>query len=104
MCNTLRFAAMVVCALTTIASAQPTTGSTTRPMIQPFGTYKLSEVRMRDVCIRPDESSKTYYMIGPARRGVREYISKDLKTWTGPTVIYQPADDTWGDIPISNIW
>jgi hypothetical protein len=44
--------------------------------MQPFGTYKLADVRMRDVCIRPDPTTQTYYMIGPAFRGVRAYTSK----------------------------
>jgi beta-xylosidase len=104
MCRNSQFLATAVLLLTSIASAQPATAPTSRPMIQPFGTYKLSEVRMRDVCIRPDESTKTYYMIGPARRGVREYTSKDLKTWEGPKVIYEVPDDVWGDIRVNGIW
>src|SRR5689334_1488403 len=93
-------AGTLVLAFTSITSAQPTQ-PTTRPMMQPFGTYKLSEVRMRDVCIRPDESTKTYYMIGPARRGVRQYTSTDLKTWEGPKVIYEVPDDVWGEVRVT---
>lgn len=59
---------------------------------------------MRDVCILPDQASNTYYMIGPARRGVRAYTSNDLATWEGPRVIYTPPDDIWGAIPVVGIW
>ncbi|HYO09273.1 MAG TPA: glycoside hydrolase family 43 protein [Tepidisphaeraceae bacterium] len=82
----------------------PTTGPSTRAAMQPFGTYHLADVRMRDVCIMPDPASKTYYMVGPARRGVRAYTSKDLVTWEGPKVIYQPPADIWGNIPVVGIW
>jgi GH43 family beta-xylosidase len=88
------------------AAAQPVpaTQATSRPMMQPFGTYRLADVRMRDVCILPDKPSNTYYMVGPARRGVRVYTSKDLSTWEGPRVIYTPPDDIWGDVPVTGIW
>ena len=90
-----------------LSSAQTrpaTTQAASRPMMQPFRTYKLADVRMRDVCILPDKPSNTYYMIGPARRGVRVYTSKDLVTWEGPRVIYQPPDDIWGDVAVTGIW
>jgi beta-xylosidase len=59
---------------------------------------------MRDVCIRPDPSTKTYYMIGPAWKGVRAYTSKDLLHWEGPQMIYQIPPGVWGDIEIVSIW
>jgi beta-xylosidase len=43
-------------------------------------------------------------MVGPSRRGVRIYTSKDLSTWEGPKVIYEPAQDVWGDIAVNSIW
>src|SRR4051812_29484441 len=94
--------ACLLCSFAVTATAQ--TQPATRPATQAFGAYKLADVRMRDVCILADQPSKTYYMVGPARRGVRAYTSKDLRTWEGPQVIYQPADDVWGDIPIVSIW
>ena len=51
---------------------------------QPSGPITLGKIRMRDVCILPDQKSKTYYMIGPAGRGVRAYTSKDLLNWPDP--------------------
>jgi arabinan endo-1,5-alpha-L-arabinosidase len=92
--------AFILFSCQTFAQTQPTT----RRAMQPPGTYKLADVRMRDVCIRPDPATKTYYMIGPAFRVVRMYASKDLVTWEGPKVIYQAPDDVWGDIPIIGIW
>ena len=56
---------------------------------------------MRDVCILPDITSKTYYMIGPGRRNsVRLYSSIDLLTWYGPQTIFTVPEGLWGDIPI----
>jgi arabinan endo-1,5-alpha-L-arabinosidase len=75
-----------------------------QPAAQPGGTIKLADIRMRDVCILPDPNSKTYYMIGPGGRGVRQYTSKDLATWEGPRTIYTPARDVWGDIRVNGIW
>jgi arabinan endo-1,5-alpha-L-arabinosidase len=81
-----------------------TSGPTSRFIMQPPGTYKLADVRMRDVCILPDPATKTYYMVGPAHRGVRLYTSKDLRIWDGPQVIYRPPDDVWGDLAVVSIW
>lgn len=80
------------------AWAQP---ASTQP---PSGPITLGKIRMRDVCILPDQKTKTYYMIGSARRGVRAYTSKDLLNWVGPEVIFRAPDDIWGDIPIVSIW
>src|SRR5207245_335789 len=38
------------------------------PITQPK-TIKLADIRMRDVCILPDQASKIYYMVGPAGPG-----------------------------------
>ena len=75
-----------------------------RPAMQAESITKLSDIRMRDVCILPDAASKTYYMIGPGRRSVRAYISTDLLTWRGPQTIFSPPDDIWDDIPVVSIW
>lgn len=80
---------------------------------QPFGTYKLENVRMRDVCILLDEKTKTYYAVSsgraPAKEGfrnsaVRAYTSKDLINWEGPHIIFQTPADLWKDINIVGIW
>ena len=81
-----------------VASAQ-----NQRPAPQ-VGTFKLSEIRWRDVCILPDQASKTYYIVGPGGRSVRAYTSKDLINWTGPKIIYTAPQDVWGEIPIVSIW
>ncbi|MCA9734240.1 family 43 glycosylhydrolase, partial [candidate division KSB1 bacterium] len=68
-------------------------------------SIKLSEIKMRDVCILPDPVSKTYYMIGPDRgNSVRCYTSSDLKNWYGPRIIFTAPTDLWGDISIRGIW
>jgi len=65
---------------------------------------KLADIHWRDMCIYPDPVSKTYYMVGPGRRGVRLYTSKDLLNWYGPRQIYEAPKDVWGDVPIKSIW
>jgi len=68
------------------------------------GLISVDSLRWRDICILPDPSTKTYYIVGPGGRGVRCYKSKDLKTWEGPITIYTAPQDVWGDIPIVSIW
>lgn len=74
------------------------------PAEQSKELIKLADIRMRDVCILPDTASKTYYMIGPGRRGVRAYTSTDLANWKGPQTIFEPPEDIWGDIRVISIW
>ena len=88
---------MMVC-LSATAMAQ------TPPAAEPAKVIRLPDIRMRDVCILPDQASKTYYMVGPGGRGVRTYTSKDLVNWEGPRMIFQAPDDFWGEIPIVSIW
>ena len=79
----------------------------------PFGTHKLDNTRMRDVCILVDEKTKTYYAISsgraPSKEGfknssVRAFTSKDLVNWEGPHTIFQTPTNLWGDINITGIW
>src|SRR6201999_3607048 len=79
----------------------------------PFGTYRLADIRMRDVCIFTDEKTKTYYAVSagraPAKDGfrnsiVRAFTSKDLIGWEGPHTIFRTPNDLWGDINIVGIW
>lgn len=64
----------------------------------------LSDIRMRDVCILPDNVTKTYYMVGMGFNSVRGYISKDMKTWQGPKTFFRTPEDIWGDIRVISIW
>ena len=93
--------------------SQAAFAQTPRPTPLPFGTYKLPDVRMRDVCILTDEKTKTYYAISSGRAAakegfrnaaVRAFTSKDLVNWEGPHIIFQTPQDLWGDINIVGIW
>jgi hypothetical protein len=61
---------------------------------------KLADMRMHDPWMVADESTQTYYMYeggnaGTAaqrRSGVIAYKSKDLKSWSGPYVVFEVAD------------
>ncbi|MGC9470893.1 MAG: glycoside hydrolase family 43 protein [Bacteroidales bacterium] len=88
----------LACFLPVLSYSQP---GRSEPQIR---QWHLSEIRMRDVCILPDPVTETYYMIGMGRRNVPVYTSKDLITWEGPEIIFTPAEDIWGDIPVINIW
>jgi hypothetical protein len=79
-------------------------GGFRRMMEDSTNIVKLGAIRMRDVCILPDQASKTYYMVGPGFRTVRVYTSKDLVNWQGPQTIFRPATNIWGDIPGVSIW
>ncbi len=69
-------------------------------------TYTLAELRIRDPFIVPDEATQTYYMVAslPAgkegRPAVGLYASTDLKTWTGPTIVFETPADFWAQGPI----
>lgn len=70
----------------------------TRPFFAPrvFGTYKLEDLWARDACVWSDPVTQTYHMYfsmaqrGPnGRAAVAAYTSKDLATWTGPTIVFE---------------
>ncbi len=69
-------------------------------------TYTLSDLRIRDPFIVPDEATQTYYLVAslPAgnagRPAVGLYASTDLKTWTGPTIVFETPADFWAQGPI----
>jgi beta-xylosidase len=97
------------------ASAQTPAAATNRAGGPGFGGFrrmmedstnivKLDSIRLRDVCILPDQASKTYYMVGPGGRSVRIYTSKDLVNWQGPKTIYRPDTNVWGDTSVVGIW
>lgn len=77
------------------------------------GNLSLENIRMRDVCILADQTTKTYYAISSGRAPVREgfrnstvraYTSKDLINWEGPHTIFQTPVNLWGDVNIIGIW
>ncbi len=72
------------------------------------GTWDLPDFRARDACIYPDPVTRTYNMYfsvaarGPhGRAAVHMYQSLDLKSWTGPTVVYERPAEWWSD---RDIW
>jgi arabinan endo-1,5-alpha-L-arabinosidase len=104
----IKFYLVLVFLLAGVAFSQ-----TPRPTPLPFGTHRLENVRMRDVCILTDEKTKTYYAISAGRAptkdgfvsaGVRAFTSKDLIDWEGPHTIFQTPKDIWGEVNIIGIW
>jgi arabinan endo-1,5-alpha-L-arabinosidase len=90
-----------------------TAQSQTAAPLPNVGSVRLADIRMRDVCILADETTRTYYAVSstfvPASEGrgqpaVRAYTSKDLLTWEGPHVIFQTPPDFWGNANIRGIW
>jgi hypothetical protein len=79
-------------------------GGFRRMMEDSTNIVKLSSIHLRDVCILPDQATKTYYMVGPGFRTVRVFTSKDLVNWQGPCTIFRPATNIWDNIPVVNIW
>ena len=65
---------------------------------------KLETIRAQDVCIMPDEATKTYYMVAAGGGGVRCWTSTNLIDWQGPKTIFRTPSDIWGDIPTAGIW
>ncbi len=69
-------------------------------------TYALADLRIRDPFIVPDEATQTYYLVAslPAgqegRPAVGLYASRDLETWTGPTIVFETPADFWAQGPI----
>jgi GH43 family beta-xylosidase len=73
-------------------------------------TINTDDLRIRDPFILADENSNTYYLyrqIANGRgdsiegvRGVEVYQSKNLKTWTGPQVVFQQPVDFWANAQV----
>ena len=63
---------------------------------------KLTEIRIRDPFILPDETTRTYILTGTMDRpegagpGVSILTSKDLQTWEGPVSVFNAPEDFWG--------
>jgi arabinan endo-1,5-alpha-L-arabinosidase len=84
--------------------AMPTRAQRRRMIQDANEIVRLSEIYMRDVCILPDSSTQTYYMVVPGFNSVRMYTSKDLKMWQGQKTIFRTPEDIWGDIHVVGIW
>jgi arabinan endo-1,5-alpha-L-arabinosidase len=93
-------------AATPAASAARTSGSSGfgRGMPDSTDIVKLSTIHAQDVCIYPDEKTKTYYMVAAGGGSVRSWTSKNLIDWQGPKTIFRPPADIWGDIHVTGIW
>ena len=98
-------------------SSQPSNGQRQRQQMSPeqrqqmmrrmglqYGVHDIDSLRWRDNCILADPASHTYYFVGPAGRSIRQYKSKDLKHWEGPTTIFTVPEGFWGDTRINSIW
>src|SRR4030095_13231902 len=103
----------IVFALTVLFIAGAAAGRAQTTPLQPVNKIKLADVRMRDVCILADETTKTYYAVSstfvPAseergRPAVHAYTSRDLISWEGPHIIFQTPTGFWGDANIRGIW
>lgn len=71
-------------------------------------TFTLSQTRLRDPFILPDEATGTYYLItslmrapGATGHGVCALTSQDLETWKGPYPIFEIGPDFWAQ---GSIW
>ncbi|HEX2860410.1 MAG TPA: family 43 glycosylhydrolase, partial [Lacunisphaera sp.] len=69
---------------------------------RPYGPVKREDLHARDAYIHTDPATQTYTMyfssFGPNRRAaVAAYTSKDLETWTGPTIVYERPAEWWAD-------
>jgi arabinan endo-1,5-alpha-L-arabinosidase len=84
------------------AAPEPAAPSQAAP---PVTTVRLADVRMRDACVLPDPSIKTYYLVAAARgNAVRAYTSRDLVNWEGPHIIFQTPPGWWDGADIRGIW
>ncbi len=67
-----------------------------------YGPVDRKELRARDGCVYVDPATQTYTLYfasrGPNKRAaVVAYTSKDLETWTGPTVVFERPEEWWAD-------
>lgn len=73
------------------------------------GEVRVEDLAVHDPFVLADKGTKTYYLYGGFRTadpalggkqkaaGVKVYTSQDLRTWTGPSIVYQMAEDFWAD-------
>src|SRR5664279_5601096 len=82
----------------------PRDGGFRRMMEDSTNIVKLSTIHAQDVCILPDEKTKTYYMVASSGGGVRAWTSTNLIDWQGPKTIFRTPTNIWGDIRTTGIW
>jgi beta-glucosidase len=64
-------------------------------------TLQLADLRIRDPFILADRASQTYYLCVSLGKGVGVYTSQDLKSWQGPTTVFEIPPDFWAQ---GKIW
>ena len=90
------------CFVFAVSSLAVAVGTQCQSAEQKTRAFRLSEVRIRDAFILPDEGTKTYYLIASVARpsgfgrGVSVLTSKDLETWQGPFSVFDVPPDFWG--------
>lgn len=76
------------------------------PPLPSHGPISRTELRARDGCVHADPKTQTYTLYFSSRgqhgrAAVVAYTSKDLETWTGPTVVFERPAEWWAD---KGIW
>ncbi|MHA6723834.1 glycoside hydrolase family 43 protein [Sphingomonas sp. RS2018] len=79
-------------------------GQSVAPPARP-AALRLPDMPLHDPFIVADRASGTYWlftrnerrMTGDARIGIMAYISRDLKTWTRPRVVFALPPGTWAN-------
>jgi hypothetical protein len=74
-------------------------------------SLSLEDFRAHDPFILADQKSQTYYLytsitsgaLPRGQAGVVTYISRDLKTWEGPKVVFEVPKDGWAN-PAHGAW
>lgn len=73
---------------------------------------RLDDISVHDPWILTDQSSGTYYLYtsslfvrssGNHHSGVVAYMSRDLKTWSGPYWVFEVPNDSWAN-PTEGVW
>jgi beta-xylosidase len=82
----------------------PRGGGFRRMMEDSTNIVKLSTIHAQDVCILPDQATRTYYMVASGFGGVRAWTSTNLIDWQGPRTIFRTPTNIWGDIRTAGIW
>ena len=72
---------------------------------------KLEDISLHDPWILADQPSRTYYLYTSSgasfssdhHSGVITYKSKDLKSWSGPYLVFEVPNGSWAD-PEAGVW
>ena len=63
-----------------------------------ISSHSLEAIHIRDPFILPVAKEERYYLFGshpPQTKDFPIYVSRDLKTWEGPTSVFTPPDGFW---------